>query len=176
MQKERDTEPQPLTLEAVAARAKEDLLRDGKHRPTLIAEGGLRTVVAQVSEFGRTHEQRAKQMFVMGFSLAQSGEVAQLEQAFFISEAWMSERRDGQAPHSPPSQDPNRKEVLLVSRFKPDDEAVDVAVLEMVRDRAGQLTEVREFQEQAEAQPLGQSPLLAAFAAGYRLARSAGQN
>ncbi len=167
MRKERDDKPQAHTLEDVTAIAKEVLLRDGRHAPTLIAEGNRHTVLAQVSELGHTHEERTEQMFAVGVALAQTGVIGELKQAFFISEAWMSKGREGKTPHLPPSQDPNRKEVLIVSRFQLDDEAVEVAILEMVRDEAGRITEARAIQPKTDAQQVTQSPLLTAFARGY---------
>ena len=57
-------------------------------------------------------------MLSAGYALAQSGEVGDLRQVFFISEGWMIVGEEGKPPVSPrPSEDPKRMEVLVVSNL-----------------------------------------------------------
>ncbi len=87
--------------------AVETTLRDGGHQPTIIADGSKQSVGFQLTKLGATHEERAGQMFMAGYLLAQSGRAGELKQTFLISEMWMSTGEPGKQPIVPPSRDPN---------------------------------------------------------------------
>ena len=156
--------PVPLTLESVARNARANLLRRGNHPPTLIAEGDRKTIGTQIEALAPTHPDRAQQLFVLGLALAQSGEVGVLQQVFFIAEAWMS-AEDPQKIR--PAQDPQRKEVMLVSRHvirPPRDETI---IYTMRRDAKGKLTSVIRFPDDNPEKSEAHSPLLEAFVIGF---------
>ncbi len=160
----------PLTLEQVASLASEILLRDGYHIPTVIADGDRGAVAFQITRLGDTFQERQRQMFQAGFALARDKALDVLRQVFHICEAWLSVGQPGQKPHYPPSQDPNRKEVLMVARLHIGTAQTEVSVWEMLRDAAGKLTDVVEFQVQSSTGEVeAASPLLDAFAAGFAL-------
>ncbi len=161
---DRETQPTPLTLEQVASLAKEIILRDGYHIPTVIAEGPKRVVAIQFSEVGKTSEERQSQMFQAGFALAQTHTISDLQQVFHVSEGWMSTGKLGELPRTPPSQDPNRKEVLLVMHFNVATERTDSKIWEMIRDTTGTLIDLKEFEPGADD---AKSPLLSAFVLGF---------
>jgi len=165
--KEQDQSPKELSLEKVIHLAKEVTLRDGRHIPTVIADGNIQTAIAQLVELAETHQGRVRQMFITGFALAQSGQVGALKQVFFISEAWMSMVHERKLPDHPPSQDPNRKEILFISNLKVRSWETRMALFEMVRDEQGRLTELKEFQLPTSEAIEAESPLLAAFVDGF---------
>ncbi len=131
--------PASLTLSEVSQIAQETLLARGRHAPTVIVEGQQRNVVVQFEAFPPTHAGRAEQMFVLGLTLAASGEVGVLQQVFFISEAWMSVAEPGRTLELPPSEDPKRKEVLIVAQHILQPPRNEVLVFEMKRDEQGVL-------------------------------------
>ena len=93
--------------------------------------------------------------------------MGELQQVIFIPEGWMS-TGEGTPPESRPSQDPARKEVLLVSELMIRDHCSRVAIFEMVRDVKGELTELRDLQLPGEYdQGQAETPLLDAFADGF---------
>jgi len=139
MNDERDNRPARMTLEEVARLAKASALEHGGHVAMVIAEGSNRSVVGQLPELAATHEGRARQMFGAGLALGQRGEVGNLEQVFFVTEGWMS-GGEGRLPQIPPSQDPNRKEVLVVSNFTVQERTTRMVILEMIRDRRDSLS------------------------------------
>jgi hypothetical protein len=139
MPNETPKSPLLLTLDDVSQIARETLLAQGRHAPTVIAEDQRRAVVVQLEAMAATHEARAEQMFVLGFSLAASGEVGVLQQVFFISEAWMSIAEPGKPLEHPPSEDPKRKEVLLIARQVLKPPTHEVVIFEMQRDDQGVL-------------------------------------
>ncbi len=167
MSKEQEQRPLELSLEKVIRLAKEVALRDGRHLPTVIAEGSARPAITQLAHLADTHEGRVQQLFVAGFILAQSRHVGELKQVFFISEGWMSLAKEGKLPERPPSQDPNRTEILFISSLKVRNHEAQIVLFEMLRDEEGRLTELKELQPAASGAAEVESPLLAAFVAGF---------
>lgn len=168
MNKDREPQSEPRTIEQVAQIARENMLRDGYHVPMVLAEGSRQEVVMQIAEIGKTFAERERQMVQAGFALAQTGVVGILHQVFYVGEGWMSVGERGQEPHYPPSQDPTRKEVLLIMSFNAQTGQSDGRVWEMVRDATGKLVDVVAFEE-LEKGTGAESPLLVAFVAGFAL-------
>ena len=166
MDKDRDKRLPALSFEQVTQLAREILLQQGSHLPTLIVEGQNQMVVAHLPPLEDTHEGRAQQMFSAGYVLGESGAFQTLKQIFFVCEAWMSFVTDGKIPNLPPSEDPSRKEVLIISNLKVQEQTGKVAIFEMLRDEVGELREIKEFQEHLTA-TRADSPLLTAFVEGF---------
>src|SRR5574341_111200 len=126
--------PEQFTLEQVAQSAKEVILRDGKHLPTLIALGSLHNVVTRFSQMPDTHKGRAVMMHRTGSVIAEAGEVGDLQKVYFVVEAWMNTAREDGTFDLPPSKDPNRIEVLIVDSMDVQENEGDLIILEMVRE------------------------------------------
>lgn len=157
-----------FTLAEVSRIAQENVLTYGKHAPTVIAEGDRRTLIVQIDPLAPTHAGRAEQMFVLGLTLAASGEVGVLQQVFFVSEAWMSIAEPGKPLELPPSEDPQRREVLMIAQHVLKPVANKVVAFEMQRDGQGLLKTLepapaREKPRNEEAR----SPLIEAFVIGF---------
>jgi predicted DNA-binding transcriptional regulator YafY len=69
---EHKNQPAPLTLKQVLDQAREGILRDGEHAPTVIADGSRGAVSLALPELGDTHDERRFQMFAAGFMLGHS--------------------------------------------------------------------------------------------------------
>ena len=160
-----------FSLEEVTRLARETALQYGGHVPMLIAEGDTGSIVGQLADLPATHEGRIRYLHAAGMTLARSRQVGVLERIYMVSEGWMAiAAEDGTIEH-PPSQDPNRKEVLLISTFQVEEQRTEMALFEMIRDETGMLTEL----EPLETPDAGEggyvdSPLLAAFVEGFRQA------
>ena len=170
MNKERENRPSTFTLEEVVRIAKEVALEHGGHVPTLIAEGNKRAFGGQIANLPETHEDRVRWMLSAGYALAQSGEVGDLRQVFFISEGWMVVGDEGAPLASRPSLDPKRKEVLVISNLSTREQESQLVIFEMVRDVEGQLAELRDIQLPDENEEgHAETPLLDAFVDGFRM-------
>ncbi len=90
-------------------------MQDGQHVPVLIVEGSKSLVVSQIQAMPDTHGERLELMRFFGQAAAKSGKVGKLEQVFLISEGWMSVASKDKPLEMRPSQDPARKEVLIIS-------------------------------------------------------------
>lgn len=169
MGKEHEPRPSSLSFEMVVKLAKETALEHGNHVPTLLVEGSRETALVQLQDIPDTPEGRIAQMFTLGLALGQEKSIGTLTQVFYIFEAWMSMGQGGKLPSGRPSQDPNRKEILMIANFKTRQQELKTVVLEMVRDSEGQLLDLREIKPNA-----GQAefPLITAFVRGFQVGKS----
>src|SRR5215207_5907609 len=108
-------EPDHISFEEVVSNAKEVMLQEGQHLPMVIMDATNNILVGHIPDMPATHGERLEFMQFLGQVAAKSGKVDQLEQVFMVSEGWMRETRDQDQPELPPSQDPKRKEVLIIS-------------------------------------------------------------
>jgi hypothetical protein len=169
MSKERAPLPYQLTLKVVTRFAKEVTLRDGRCAPTLIVEGSHGALTGQIAEFPKTHTEKVRRMREAGFELGQTGQVGALWQVFFMSESWMSGAEGDTPSNLPPSQDPNRKEMLLVFHVALKENQTAFSGCEMIRNTEGRLVALRDFLFSKEEVTDFESPLTEAFVAGFRL-------
>ena len=142
-------------------------LRDGYHLPTVIVDGSQQSVIVQIPEMAPTHEQRAVQMYVAGAILGANRRAGHLRQVFFVTEGWMSVAHEGNLPEVPPSLDPRRKEMLVITGYEPDTQQTTMALYEMKRDLEGVLRELQEYEHGAGDRVQAESPLLDAFVRGF---------
>jgi hypothetical protein len=172
MSTEYDRRPQAITLEAIAEVAIENTLRDGFHAPTLLVEGTRDRFVTTFEQMGKTHEERVMQFYKAGVSVAVSQIVGRVKQVFFVSEAWLSEHQSTSEPVLPPSQDPKRKEVLVVSGMQRANRKTQLKTYEMIRDSDSMLRELRPFHTSDDDYVQVESVLLEAFFVGVSNGRS----
>jgi len=170
VRKEWRQRPASIIFEQVTRLAQEILLRDGHHVPTLIVDGTRNPIVIQMEVLAPTFEGRLQQMFITGQALAHEGTVGRPRSVYFITEAWLSQARDGILPSMRPSQDPQRKEVLMVNgldRLTGKSQRVRLAIFEMMRDEQGALREIRNFSFPDKPADAADTPLLEAFLTGF---------
>jgi hypothetical protein len=171
MSHEHDQTPVPITFEQIAEAAKERLLADGSHPPLLVLDGDIKTVGVDL-KFPNTSDRRQELMYVVGLGVARTGIVGALRQVFLVSEAWMSHVEPGQRTAPMPSEDPKRREVLLISSLRLEGRQKRIAVIEMLRDTEGVVQELREVTPDLTTDPNQGNPLLNAFVAGYTQGRA----
>ena len=176
MGKETDRRPHELTLEEIARAAKDVALRDGGHAPTIIAEGGLESVVGQLPELPGTTKGRVRYLRSVGLTLGQSTDIGPLKRVFFITEGWMSSPQGGIFPDVRPSLDPNRTEVLLVLQMMVNEHQTHGVGFEMIRNADGHLTVLRELSDLNDDGAQADSPLLEAFVTGFQSGRQSRAN
>jgi hypothetical protein len=160
-------EQQNITIEEIISNAKEIMVRDGQHVPTLIVEGSKNLVAGQIPDMPPTHGERVELMRFLGQAAAKSGRVDQLQQVFMVSEGWMSEPRGDMSP----SQDPNRKEVLIISAIQMKERKKQMEIFEIFRDTSEQVVSIEKFLPHTEKKDQTVDiPLLDAFVQGFQTA------
>src|SRR6266487_2586094 len=102
-----EQEQEHITLEEIISNAKEIMLRDGQHLPTLIVEASKNLMIGRIPDMPPTHGERVELMRFLGQAAAKSGRVDQLQQVFMVSEGWMSMPSEDKPSEIRPSQDPN---------------------------------------------------------------------
>lgn len=175
MTNERDHHPKPLTLEEVSQHAVEQTLEHGRHAPTLIAEGAQGSVVVQLDANPDARFDLAFQALGAGVYVAQDNAIGPLRQVFLIAEAWMSSGPQGERPPVLPSEDPNRKEILMITHWRIGRRDNQVATYNLVRNAGGQLTALNRWERATDFVSL-RSPILDAFIDGFQVARSGRKN
>ena len=134
-----------ISFKHIVGTAKEVTLRDGVHVPIVVMEGSRKLVVSQIQDMPETHAERMELMGLIGQEVASSGKLGPLLQAFMVSEGWMSTGSKDGEPHVRPSEDPDRKEVLIVAGLEIKGMRRQLRLFEMVRDEASQVVALPEL-------------------------------
>ncbi len=143
----------------------------GEHQPTIIIQGSAQHAVVPLNEWPDSSEEKLKVMLVAGYSAAEARLLGELEQVWFVFEAWMSVGERGQAPTIMPSEHPQKKEALVIASLRPATQDEQASVFEIVRSQDGGLAELRTLIPGKEVLDSFRSPLLRAFAFGFGSAR-----
>ena len=143
------------------------MVRDGKHVPVLIMEADNKVVAGQIRDMPPTHGERVELMRFLGQAAAKSGRVHRLEQIFMVTEGWMSEPRE-ESKFIRPSEDPHRKEVLIVSAIQMTERKKHLKVYKVVRDQYKQVTGMEEFLADSPQETSVDVPLLDALVEGFQ--------
>lgn len=159
--------PTKFSFELVKKSAVEIMLRDGSHLPLMIAQGSNRAVVGFPDQLPSTAEGRLRWMWKSGFEISADQQIGKLEEIFFVGEGWMNEAKEGKLPEISPANDPQRKEILMISSQKVNSKVANMAIYEMVRDGNGDLTDLVGIEFDSEKADRGENRLLAAFLLGY---------
>ncbi len=157
-------------------KAKELALTDGENVPILIVTGSRNLLLAPLSFIPDTHDQRLDLMQSIGQIVGKSGKIGQLRQVFLISEGWMSIASDEKRANMRPSQDPDRKEVLIISGLQIEGLKKSLKLFEMVRNQNKQVVDLLEISPPQGKDGRIEIPLLEAFSQGFQLAKLAREN
>jgi hypothetical protein len=159
----------PITIEEIILDAKEIMLRDGHHVPILIIVGNKNSAAGQIPDLPETHEERLKLMHTFGQAVANSGRIDQLRQVFMVTEGWMSTPSRDEQTEIRPSEDPDRKEVLIISAIQMTEYKKLLKVFEIVRDQHEQVVGFEEFlSEEKKKDESVNIPLLDVFVQGFQ--------
>ena len=164
-----ETDQVLISFDEIASNAKEHVLQSGEHLPTLILEADNKIVVGQIPDMPESHGERIELMRILGETAARSGKVNQLQQVFMISEGWMRMAANGKEPEMPPSMDPERKEVLIISLRNVRENSKQIKLFEMIRDQNDQVIDLNEIvpNEKINDESV-EVPLLDAFVRGFK--------
>lgn len=165
-----------IGFEDLVRKAKETILLDGHHIPMVIITGSKDHLLTHLLFMPETHDERLSFFRQIGQIAAKSGRIGKLRDIFFISEGWMSVGGDNKPLKVLPSEDPNRKEVLIVAGLEKETEKKTLAIFEVLRDANEKVLQLDEIEPSARQEKSAQVPLLEAFAEGFKLAFQARTN
>ncbi len=163
-----EREQHQVDLEDIVSTAKEVMFKLGKHVPTLTIETSKKVLVGQIPDMPATHGERMELMRFLGQAAAKSGRVDQLHQVFMVHEGWMSVSSEDKPAEMRPSQDPNRKEVLIVSAIQIKERKKHIRVFEILRNKTEVVVDLEEFLPEANKDEQTEVPLLEAFVQGFQ--------
>ncbi len=161
-----------MNIDAIFKLAKETILEDGEHIPMLYVEFAElnELVIAPIIGFGAENQttfDKQKLLFSIGRALSKEYLGLKVSCVAFVCEAWTSFVKHGdQFKYERPSEDPNRKEMLLVSTLdasSPPNLKQQAYRAEMLRDGSGELVDLLSKSTPLE---VGHNRLLTAFLAG----------
>ena len=172
-----EREQDHITIEEIISNAKEIMLRHGNHVPTLIMDSSKDVVISQIPSMPVTHGERLEFMRFIGQVAAKSGRVNQLQQVFLVSEGWLSVASEDKPIDLLPSQDPEKKEVLIISAMQLKESKKHIKVFEILRDSKERVVSLEEFSPDAQQEEKSaEVPLLDAFVDGFEMAFRARYN
>ena len=158
-------------FEKVTQMAKDVLMRDGFHSPTLIAIGDISSHATQIGGTPTTHAERASMMKVIGYAFALEQSLGSLHQVIMVTEGWAATPNEEGEITTTPSKDPNRKEVLVISMLDLVEERTQIGIYDMRRDTDGKLTGLEKWEPVADGLE-ERAYLLEYFVEGYTKARA----
>ena len=147
---------------------KEITMAQGGHNPQLFAftEKGVALLI--LDDLPSDHDQKVFLFRLAGAKLANSTGTEQINELHFVSEAWFSIQKNEQE-FIQPSQDPDKKEAIIIVGKDYQNNTSNMSNLEMIRDTAGKLIELKDTGNDEEQS--FESPLLDAFKQGFEEAR-----
>ncbi len=159
-----------MKIDEITTWAKEFLLKDGTHDPTLFVETDApQLVVAGLADMPASPNTRMSYFLALGRKLAADHPGERVREVAFIALSWASKQLPGQpTPKQRPSQDPNRMELLAISHLTSNaDHSVklDGQLVEIIRDNRGKLRDLLPLPTTAQD---AQNPLLVLFILGWR--------
>ncbi len=170
MSKEREQQPEPMTLASVTQIARELMLQHGDQPPMVIAIGGEKWTIGVLPEMPGTHAARLHTMRAAGYMLAQRHIVSTLDELFFITEAWASRGSVDNPITQSPTQDPNRIEILAIIHLQVQSHEIQATMHRIIR-QGEQVVDLQVFERSDDALLTGRSPLLDAYVEGFWLGK-----
>ena len=154
-----------MIIDEVLQYAREAISELGNHPPVLFAYGTTGKLIVPLMSLPDTSSQRIIALAGLGGQVAEKKSVGVLTDVLLTSEGWMSRLGNRQAPSVPPSLDPKRMEVLVISSLDVTENRQEARAYEIVRDSAKKLTRLSPVNQLNAAS--GFTPMLAAFVKGY---------
>ncbi len=158
------------SFDEIVSKAKEIILKAGRHDPVIIAEGRPDRCIFKVDALPVTASQRADFLYMIGLAMGEHDEVGELSHAFLIHEGWMSLVTKEDNENIIPSEDPNRIEVLVISAQQVQNTDTQLKIFEIRRNSEEQVIHLDGSRFNASNNITAETPLLQAFIEGYRSA------
>jgi hypothetical protein len=159
------------TIEDIVSLAKRLLAEHGGLEPTLLIEGTAGSGAFPLPDADEAVKRSLLE--ALGFTLATEDRIGELRQLFLVAQGWRS-----RAPYVPglpmtqPRHDPDRVEVLMVSRYREPGGTNELVVSDLVRDEDGDAIALNARGGPDGGPHLVASPPMDAFVRGFRRGRT----
>ena len=148
----------------------EAILASGVQPPTIFVIGDKGVAMEVLDFLPETTALKSEKLFKSGFDIGFRNEVGNLTAVAFATEGWMISQRttdEDTGEVLPPSESPDRVEVVLITTKTYEGNANDIFMYEMLRDGNGDLIDLSGDAHQIHSV---KSPLIDALAAGVAVA------
>jgi hypothetical protein len=133
-----------MNISDILSMAKESIMKNGEHAPMLYVEGKQGDVtMAYFADLPATTLERQIMLFGLGREHGITHPDNPVQEVYFISEAWVSTAmHKGKPKYNAPSEDPNKKEMLIVLHLDGSTAKTTMHRFEMQRDGSGALMDL----------------------------------
>jgi hypothetical protein len=162
-----------MDMQTIVDQAVKSLKQRGNHPPLVIVEFERlpKPVLIPIVRIPPQPSQLRHTLFLMGKQAADQYRQWKILRVWYISEAWMSVEPHGISPASRPSQDPKRREVLVINELDATTEALaqKIEIQEMYRNKSRKITNVLPLSQLSEEGGMerASSAVLLNFLAGF---------
>ena len=154
-----------MTTDAVLDLAKRLLLDLDEVRPMLILQGELATTRIPLDGLPQEPREKTKALLALGYAAARESRLGQLQQLFFLSEAWMTTAPLGTPLKTMPIDDPKRREVLILAQRTREPGTTAIQLFEI--NRGSEEIQLQRIKEVEGPGGSAESPTLDSFLYGY---------
>jgi hypothetical protein len=154
-----------MTTDAVLDLAKRLLLELDEVRPMLIILGEKGATRIPLDGLPQEPEQKTKALLALGYAVARESRLGELQQLFFLSEAWMTTAPLGTPLKTMPIDDPKRREVLILAQRTRDPGTTMIQLFEI--NRSSEEIELQRIKQVEDPRGSAESPTLDSFLYGY---------
>jgi len=154
-------------MDNVIKQATKTIIKLGYHVPQVVVYGSRNNTMGIMSDFPAESDQKRELLMSLGAKMREANILGDLEEVFLISEAWMSVCKKGVSPNLAPSEDPARKEILMIFHQNILEGKTDGKMFDIIRGENKQIMELKVGGLESEYTSV-ESPLLEAFLTGFR--------
>lgn len=132
-----------MDIQAIIAQAKAYILSQGYHPVTLYMEDAHQIYLYRFANFPGTTRERQHTLCSLGFAYRKEFADKPIQHLSLVAEAWVSTTTRGERPtYRRPSEDPDRKELLIILHLDATCRISDLYRMEMIRDESGSLADL----------------------------------
>lgn len=157
-----------LTTEQIVDHVREIMRNTGSVPPTVLVETQESGRVIAIPDFGDTAEERVQQMFEVGYAVGRLKELGRVLQVTLVTECWFSAGESAQKGIRP-SEDPMRREGVLITSKRLQPYSTSFRLLEILRDDDGSYMTLLPLDTDGNDDMKIDGLLMDAFVYGYRI-------
>ena len=154
-------------LEYISNIARKTTLANGHHAPTLIVVGEMKGEIIQLQFEDADSNARQSLMKVIGMDMAMQKRLGELRRLFLVTEGWLEKQEKPLEEITPPPDDLNRIEILVIAKLDLPTNQAAMKIYEMLRGEDGGLRELVQV-DLDEPEGKTRAYLLEKFAEGYQ--------
>lgn len=159
-------------LESILKISEKTIMESNNHIPQLFLVGSQGKIMAILAELPENSEAKHKLLFMAGYKMGVDPKaneaLGELQELFFVSEAWVSIIPKGQQSTVQPRNDPEKKEYLIVSIKNLKKNTDSLVMREIIRNKEGKVVKLENDKTSGEVKSFIIDQFIAGFQAGQK--------